>query len=184
MKRLDKLIRAWRTHTAIKHIPPNTHSVFDIGCGDGYLLTKISAEQRHGCDPLLKENLCQDGCELLKDSFPKIIISKKNVAHYDAVFALAVFEHMAIEKIEESASVIKSMLTQNGRLIVTIPQPFVDHILLVLLKLRLIEGQALDEHYGADPNEIVKAISIHLTLTKRKRFQFGLNNIFIFEKKI
>ena len=101
---------------------------------------------------------------------------------YDAIFALAVFEHFSERDIRQSASVIARMLSPEGRLIITVPHPFVDKILDVLIFLHLIDGQALDEHHGFDPDALLTYFSGSLRLVKRERFQFGLNNIFVFGK--
>jgi hypothetical protein len=42
------------------------------------------------------------------------------------------------------------MISPNGRLIITIPHPFVDKILDVLIFLHLIEGQEIEAHHGFD----------------------------------
>jgi hypothetical protein len=74
------------------------------------------------------------------------------------------------------------MLSPKGRLIITIPHPFVDKILAVLSFMHLIEGMALDEHHGFDPDALLTYFSGSLRLVKCGRFQFGLNNIFVFER--
>jgi len=74
------------------------------------------------------------------------------------------------------------MLSDNGQLIVTVPHPFVDKILEGLMLLKLIDGQALEEHHGFDPKSLVTLLAKHLQLKSRKTFQFGLNNLFVFEK--
>lgn len=81
-----------------------------------------------------------------------------------------------------SAEVIAKMLKDDGHLIVTVPDPKVDIILKLLVKLRLIVGQALDEHHGFEPNSLNEIFSKHLVLVKRQHFQFGLNNLFLFKK--
>ncbi len=103
-------------------------------------------------------------------------------ASYDAIFALAVFEHFSDNDMRQSASVIAKMLSPKGRLIVTIPHPFVDKILYFLVSLHLIEGQKLDEHHGFDPNILLTYFSDFLRLVKHEKFQFGLNNVLVFER--
>ena len=74
------------------------------------------------------------------------------------------------------------MLSDNGRLIVTIPHPFVDKILDVLMFMKMIDGQAVDEHHGFDPKSLVDIFSNDLRLTSKTTFQLGLNNLYVFEK--
>ena len=74
------------------------------------------------------------------------------------------------------------MLSPGGRLIITVPHPFVDKILDVLFFLHLIEAETLDEHHGFEPNELFTYFSGALRLVLHERFQLGLNNVFVFEK--
>jgi 2-polyprenyl-3-methyl-5-hydroxy-6-metoxy-1,4-benzoquinol methylase len=182
MKLLDRLIRTWRTNVALKYIPENANNVYDIGCDDGYLLRRLSylSGQLDGIDP--GEIVVKD-FPVTKGFFPGAVDEDKQQQSYDAIFALAVFEHFTESDIKESARVISKMLSPNGRLILTVPHPFVDEILDVLLWLRLIDGQALDEHHGFEPDDLEVYFSDTLKLVRKDTFQFGLNNIFIFERK-
>jgi 2-polyprenyl-3-methyl-5-hydroxy-6-metoxy-1,4-benzoquinol methylase len=184
MKFLDKVIRYWRVKVALSNSPNNMDSVFDIGCDDGYLLDKLRyiSKRCDGVDPRLNADSICSTSEIKKGFFPAVIEDYQMQGAYDAVFALAVFEHFTEEDMQKSASVIYQMLSPGGRLIITVPNPFVDRILDILLFFRLIDGQSLDEHHGFEPNEVLTYFSEVLKLVKRKRFQFGLNNIFIFEK--
>jgi 2-polyprenyl-3-methyl-5-hydroxy-6-metoxy-1,4-benzoquinol methylase len=184
VKMLDKFIRYWRARVALKNRPKVMENVFDIGCDDGYLLHKISAvtKRQDGVDPRLKENLISATSEMKKGFFPSAIEEHQMQGAYDAIFALAVFEHFSENDIQQAASVISRMLSPQGRLILTVPHPFVDKILDVLFFFRLIEGQALEEHHGFDPEALLTYFSKSLCLVKRKSFQFGLNNVFVFER--
>jgi 2-polyprenyl-3-methyl-5-hydroxy-6-metoxy-1,4-benzoquinol methylase len=184
MKFLDKFIRNWRVNVALKNQPKIMENVFDIGCDDGYLLQKLShiTKRQDGIDPRLNTGAISPNSEIKKGFFPSAIEEHQIQGTYDAIFALAVFEHFSEKDIQQSASVIARMLSPEGRLIITVPHPFVDKILDVLLFLHLIEGQALEEHHGFDPETLLGYFSNSLRLIKRERFQFGLNNVFVFEK--
>lgn len=184
MKLLDKFIRSWRVKIALKNTPKTMHKVFDIGCEDGYLLKKLAAsvKRRDGVDPSINSNLITIDSEVRKGYFPAAIEDHQLQGCYDAIFALAVFEHFSELDLKNSVAVILKMLSPNGRLIITVPHPFVDVILDVLKFFHLIDGQALEEHHGFDPDELVKYFSASLKLIKREKFQFGLNNIFVFER--
>ena len=184
MKLLDKFIRHWRVNVALKYCPKVMNNVFDIGCDDGYLLQKLSriTKKQDGVDPRLDAELISSNSELKKGFFPSIIEEYQMQDEYDAIFALAVFEHFSEKDIQQSASVISRMLSPGGRLIITVPHPIVDRILDILMFLRLIEGQALEEHHGFEPEELLIYFSDTLRLVKRERFQLGLNNVFVFER--
>lgn len=184
MKFLDKVLRYWRVKVALSNRPNKMEHVFDIGCDDGYLLNKLGnrLKKRDGVDPQLSADSNIPGAELKKGYFPAAIEEYQMQNTYDAIFALAVFEHFSEKDIQQSASVISRMLSPGGRLIITVPHPFVDKILDILLFLHLIDGQSLEEHHGFEPDELLTYFSESLTLVKRERFQFGLNNVFVFER--
>lgn len=185
MKPLDKFIRYWRVSVALKHRPQIMKNVFDIGCDDGYLLKRLSkiTVRQDGIDPRLPAPLITPTSEIKIGHFPAAISEQQMQGTYDAIFALAVFEHFSETDLQHAAQVIPKMLSPQGRLIVTVPHPFVDNILDILSFLRLIDGQALEEHHGFEPKELLQTFSHSLRLVKQARFQFGLNNIFIFERQ-
>lgn len=179
---LDKFIRYWRVEVALKNRPEIMENVFDIGCDDGYLLKKLSpiTKRQDGVDPrLIANSICQQS-EIKIGLFPSVVEDYQMRGAYDAIFALAVFEHFSERDIRQSASVIARMLSPEGRLIITVPHPFVDKILAVLIFLHLIEGVTFEEHHGFDPETMVGYFSDYLRLIKHERFQFGLNNVFVF----
>jgi 2-polyprenyl-3-methyl-5-hydroxy-6-metoxy-1,4-benzoquinol methylase len=184
MTLLDKFLRYWRIKVALKNRPEIMNNVFDIGCYDGYLLRKLShiTKRQDGIDPRMNTNSISNHSEIKKGFFPAAIEDYQMQASYDAIFALAVFEHFSESDIRQSASVIARMLSPEGWLIITIPHPFVDKILDVFISLHLIDGLQLDEHHGFDPDVLLTCFSDFLRLVKRERYQFGLNNIFVFER--
>ena len=173
-------------HVALKAIPKNAGVFFDIGCDDAYLLKKLSkrANRLDGCDPALDTAITLQNSSLLKGYFPDVVSSQVQNQKYDVIFALAVFEHFTEEALENSSKKIAAMLSDHGLLIVTVPHPFVDTILDVLQTCKLIDGQALEEHHGFDPSTLSDILSKHLILKDHALFQFGLNNLYIFTKRL
>jgi 2-polyprenyl-3-methyl-5-hydroxy-6-metoxy-1,4-benzoquinol methylase len=184
MMLLDKILRYWRVKVALKNRPEIMENVFDISCDDGYLLRKLVniTKRQDGIDPCVKMSSVSNHSEIKKGFFPSAIEDYQMQESYDTIFALAVFEHLSESDLRRSASVIARMLSPEGRLIITIPHPFVDKILDVLISLHLIEGMKVDEHHGFGPDALLTYFSDFLRLVKRERFQFGLNNIFVFKR--
>lgn len=184
MKFIDNVIRYWRVKIALRHVPDDLKSAFDIGCDDGYLLDKLpdTVLIKEGVDPRLVVDDISGNRKLIKGFFPQAIKGHQFKGAYDAIFGLAVFEHFSEEDLVLSAPTISEMLSRNGRLIVTVPHPVVDKILDVLMFFRLIDGQATEEHHGFEPDDLIKYFSSSLKLVKHEKFQFGLNNVFIFER--
>jgi hypothetical protein len=164
--------------------PKKMNSIFDIGCDDGYLFQSIRKVciRMDGIDPRLKKTIKSKKSIFLRGFFPRDINESIPMGVYDAIFALAVFEHFDEKSLLRSAKVIANTLTDEGLLILTVPHPFVDKILDLLLFFRLIDGQALEEHHGFNPESLVFVMSKTLQLVKHKRFQLGLNNVFVFKK--
>lgn len=101
---------------------------------------------------------------------------------YDAIFALAVFEHLSDDDLRDANETLARVLKPGGRLILTVPHPFVDRILGVLMALRLIDGQAVEEHHGFQPKDLLALAGDQVRLVRRSTFQLGLNNLFVFER--
>jgi trans-aconitate methyltransferase len=183
MKAIDKFLRAWRTRIALKAVPKNIVSVLDIGCGDeGYLLRRLNVARRDGIDPTLASEHREPGLHLAIGFFPGDLPMHGQVGPYDAVFALAVFEHLTEHDMAAARAALPDLLSPGGRLIITVPHPFVDRILDILMFLRLIDGQAVEEHHGFDPADLARLASDRIRLIRRTSFQFGLNNLFVFER--
>ena len=185
MKLLDKFIRAWRVKVALSYLPVSTLSAFDIGCDDGFLLKQLgrSVIRKECVDPRISGDISIDGLKLIKGYFPKALENHTTLGPYDVIFSLAVFEHFSEDDLQASATAISNLLSDHGRLIVTVPHPLVDRILDVLLFLRLIDGQATEEHHGFNPTELEGYLSKTLKLIEAKRFQLGLNYVYVFGKK-
>ena len=184
MKPLDKFLQRRRTRMALAACPPNAGKILDIGCGeDAWLLQNINAPTRHGIDPLLTSAKNRNGIELFPESFPENIESLRRRGPYDAIFALAVFEHLSEAQLAAARQGLPDLLTDGGRLVITLPDPLVDHILEWLKALRLIDGMELHQHHGFQPKEILLLNSERLVLSRHRKFQLGLNNLFVFTKR-
>lgn len=157
-------------------------AALDIGCGDAYLLTRIHAGQRTGLDPGIARTRMENGVRLAPGRFPDDLAAIAPDARFDAIFALAVFEHLTEADFAQARNRLPDLLQKHGRLIVTVPHPLVDGILDLLMRLRLIDGQAVHEHHGFEPARMLGLGSDRLRLLCRRRFQFGLNNLFVFER--
>jgi hypothetical protein len=66
-----------------------------------------------------------------------------------------------------------------------VPSPLVDRILKILMGMRVLDGMEVDQHHGYDTNLTIPLFQQNgFALVKYKKFQLGLNNLFVFRKTI
>jgi 2-polyprenyl-3-methyl-5-hydroxy-6-metoxy-1,4-benzoquinol methylase len=182
MTSLDRFLQRWR----IKKVRPFLRAgdrVLDIGSVDGVMFDQIPnlSPKCFGIDPTLKSPISTPKYELVPGFFPRDMPSKDK---FDAITMLAVLEHFPTSGHGSLAAGCANYLRAGGRLIITVPSPAVDHILKVLTALRLIHGMSLEEHHGYAVSDTQKIFSPPaFELLKHERFQLGLNNLFVFERK-
>src|SRR5207302_9201701 len=100
---------------------------------------------------------------------------------FDAVVMLATLEH--IRDKDPLGRACFRLLRPGGRLVITVPAGFVDTIVHVLCALRLADGMSLDEHHGYDPRTTPQVFGRHgFVLERWRRFQLGLNHLFVLQK--
>jgi SAM-dependent methyltransferase len=180
MKQLDKYLRDVRIAKARRFVRRGD-VVVDVGCADGEMFERLgdTIEYGYGIDPTLGEKREAPGYVLYPGVFPDGLPE----ISCDLITMLAVLEHIPEGRQPEVANACRRMLNPGGRLVITVPSPKVDGILDVLGRLRVIDGMSLDEHYGFHPEHTERIFaSPDFRLVERRRFQLGLNNLFVFEK--
>jgi len=103
--------------------------------------------------------------------------------YFDAAVLLAFFEHIPPDVQQILVKDLKNHLKKNAKVIITVPSPMVDFILPVLVFFRLVDHKefAIHQHYGFKPKKLIPLFESNgFTLHKRKYFQLGLNNLFVF----
>lgn len=181
MKAIDRYLQKVRINKAKKFVNKND-SVLDIGSVDGVMFEAWQGyiSKGIGVDPTLKEQITKDNYVLYPGYFPDACPKGET---FDAITLLAVLEHIPSHEQENLAINCHSFLKPKGRLIITVPSPQVDLILEVLTKLKLIDGMSLEEHYGFEPKHTPQIFGEpRFKLIHQSHFQFGLNNLFVFEK--
>jgi SAM-dependent methyltransferase len=132
-------------------------------------------------DPSLPTTRVVDGILLRPGKWPGAGVE---TAGFDVVTLIAVMEH--IPEKEQGAVVLRcrEALKPGGRVILTVPSPRADAVAQMLQKLGLIDGMALEEHYGFDVRN-VGPLFVGAGFRERchRTFELGFNHLFVFERE-
>ena len=94
---------------------------------------------------------------------------------------LAVLEH--VDNPAVLTTECERILASGGCLVLTVPHPTVDIVLDALMFLGIADGMAAEEHHGfnvAGTRSLFETAK--LSLYRERRFQLGLNRLYVFEK--
>lgn len=177
---IDRFLQSWRIRVAAKRIPVNS-DLLDVGCADAALFRSSAKIKSYvGVEPHLQIVATDPRMKLLNGIFPDVPQEDLN---FDCITMLACLEHVPETTQPRLAQRCYELLRPQGRVIISVPNPFVDEILKVLVFLRLIDGMEVGEHYHYDVSLTEGTFTrAGLKLVEHKRFQLGLNNLFVFEK--
>jgi 2-polyprenyl-3-methyl-5-hydroxy-6-metoxy-1,4-benzoquinol methylase len=181
VKFLDRYLRSARIKRGRQFVQPGD-VVIDVGCADGALFKDWQGviERGIGVDPALTAPEKGPNFELYPGTFPDAV---PEGVQADLITMFAVLEHIPPDEQAAMARACARMLKPGGRIVATVPSPRVDTILHVLSSLRLIDGIAMHEHYGFRPDKTPAIFPPpDFELERWQRWQFGLNNLFVFRK--
>jgi SAM-dependent methyltransferase len=179
MRFFDRVLQNWRARMARSWVPAGA-TVLDIGCHQGEFLDSLGAliDSSVGLDPKAS-GTNGPRHRLLPVAFSAPLAFPD--ASFDAVVLLATLEH--IRDKEPLGRECYRLLRPGGRVIITVPSPWVDVILTPLCRFRVADGMSLEEHDGYDPHTTPQYFVPHgFVLEYRRSFQLGLNHLFIFRK--
>jgi 2-polyprenyl-3-methyl-5-hydroxy-6-metoxy-1,4-benzoquinol methylase len=179
MRALDSILRNWRAAKAIPYIRDGDR-LLDVGCFDGSFISRVKHRLSHavGIDPLAQPRR-DDKVEIIRGAFPEGMAFKP--AQFDCITLLAVLEH--IEDREFLSRECFRLPGSGGRVIITVPRPTVDRILKMLLLFRAIDGMSCEQHQMFNTDQTVGVFEqAGFRLVEQRRFQLGLNCLFVFAK--
>jgi 2-polyprenyl-3-methyl-5-hydroxy-6-metoxy-1,4-benzoquinol methylase len=181
MRAVDRWLQRRRMQMAAPYIGVGDR-LLDIGCCDGgfieYVQTRVS--QATGIDPLANPVEGRN-VTILRGAVPAEL--RFAAESFDCITMLATLEH-----VNDPVAVAHDcfrMLKPGGRLILTVPHPFVDRILAALIRTGLSDGMGLgpEPHHGFDVGSTEPTFSqAGFRLIAKRGFELGLNRLFVFEK--
>ncbi len=188
MKKFDYVLQQHRFRRVKKHLS-TTDVVLDFGCHEGQLFKYISGEIAEGigidCDPSFRK----EWDRLTSDSVSFVLGDVDTLNRLPegfrptVVVALAVVEHLTEDQLRQFGQVTAALVASEGRLLITMPSPKVDHILDIAVRARVLDGMDRDAHHGVVVQEVVNILNDSgWELSHWNRFQFGLNNEILFRK--
>jgi 2-polyprenyl-3-methyl-5-hydroxy-6-metoxy-1,4-benzoquinol methylase len=182
MTYIDRVLQRWRIRKAAAFIAPGDQ-LLDIGTADGALFSLVpKLGDSVGVDPELDPARMPSspGIRFYRGLFPEALPTPMK---FDVITMLAVLEHVPPAQQKPLAEACASWLKPGGRVVITVPSPAVDYILAVLKALRLIDGISIEQHYGFETRHVPGIFTPHgLNLVANRRFQCGLNNLFVFQR--
>jgi len=179
MKLADKILQKMRLRAVAPYIKEMDY-ILDVGTGDGAFFRYFDKVSGVGIDPDPKGGNINKRVTIITDIFPSYELKNRN---FDAIVMLAVLEHIPEKKLNAISENCRSFLKMNGLVLITVPSKKVDFILKVLKKIKIVDAETLHQHYGFDVKKVDQLFnSSHFKLLVKRKFQLGLNNLFVFKK--
>lgn len=191
---LEPVPRIFRFIKAFKELPKNKQIIVaDLGSGPKmrayYAMKKagVNISKYYGIDPLISkavvnEFMSNPTIQLIPEAFNKHIPLPDSSVDY--VIFLAVLEH--IDNPKHILHDIPRVLKSGGKAIITTPTPCAKNILeFMSYKLGIFSRREIEEHqnYFVKEDLLLMVKSIKNITVSHTYFEFGLNNMFIIEKK-
>jgi 2-polyprenyl-3-methyl-5-hydroxy-6-metoxy-1,4-benzoquinol methylase len=181
---VDRELQRQRISKAM-HFIPAAGRLLDVGCADGRLLALAQSRSSGEISGIGLDT--DDSLPWIATGFERTIgpfpMKAMEIGVFDVVTMLAVVEHVREAELPNWGATVYDLLKPGGRLIITMPSPAVDRILDFAIKLKVLDGMDAEAHHGASTTFIGPVFAASgLVLVKHSRFQFGLNNLFVFEK--
>lgn len=174
MKFFDRFLQNWRYSKAAPYVKGRC---LDVGCYDGSFLERLPQNEHVGIDVRLRHPM---KCANLFELKPSEVTFTQP---FQTVSCLATYEHLSDEEQRAFWEVSSSRLSEGGTVLLTVPSPKVDHIIHFGRTFGLLNGMDDHQHREVSFTELTSsATRFNFELRVHRKFQLGLNNLFVFEK--
>lgn len=179
MRAIDRFLQGWRIRKASPFVRAGDR-LLDIGCFDGAFIgavcDRVSAAV--GIDPL-GDPAVRGKVTILRGTVPGD--SRLESASFDCVTMLGTLEHVA-----EPAAIGREcfrLLKPGGRVVLTVPHSVIHRVVDVMMRLGISDGMGLAVDFGFDVHSTEPLfVQAGFRVLERRRFQLGLNHLYVFEK--
>lgn len=175
---LSPFLRNRRIAAALPYVQGR---VLDFGCGVGRFSESVPAGNYTGVD------LDEESVSLARRGHPECSFFTAaefagTIGRYDTVVSLAVIEHAPDPK--GFLMELAERLEEGGKIVLTTPHPASDIIHRAGSRIRLFSREADDEHESLLDGKRMAAAAAEagMKITVRKRFLFGINQLFVLER--
>ncbi|MBU4380849.1 class I SAM-dependent methyltransferase [Candidatus Parcubacteria bacterium] len=106
-------------------------------------------------------------------------------AHCDTIVSLAVIEHISVKEVFKIFKKFKDILNMNGRIFITTPTKMAKPVLEFMTFFGIFDKENMGEHkhYWNEKDIRYLAKKAGFAVKKYKKFQFGFNQLAVFEHK-
>ena len=181
MRPVDRILQRWRIRQGLCFLE-GCDCIIDVGAYHGELFQRLGPRlvEGFGIEALLPAPIHEKNYRIVPGFFPAV---RPDHDQWDAITMFAVLEHIPAAEYENLARACHELLREEGRMVITVPAPAVDKILSLLKSVRIIDGMSLEEHHGFLPERTPAIFGApRFRLLAHRRFQLGLNHVFVFEK--
>ncbi len=160
--------------------------ILDIGCDQGYLIPFLPKDIEYtgiDIDQAMLEKAIKNYPQY---QFQQLALSVKTIdqiaqQNYDSITLAAILEHLdnPIDILKQ----LRNLLNPHGRIIITTPHAKSHRLLVLMAKCGLARNDKHEHEHYIDHNMLLEVIRNNMfNLIKYKRFQFGLNQLWVLEK--
>lgn len=172
------LLSSWLRKKRFEAVRPYLHGkILDVGCGVGALSELVPPDSYFGVD------IDEESLQIARKKYTRYRFEKDYPENlqFDTIVLIAIIEHIKTK--HDFLKHLLSMLTKNGRIVITTPHPSTEIVYSLGSKIGLFSPEANEEHDQLiDCNSLKKIITqTGIIISEYKRFLFGANQLFILE---
>ena len=183
---MSPFLEKQRLNQVLKVVHGNKIDILDIGCGK----TKLPKILKDGINSYTGFDLLKNVIDENKKQFPEHLFYCQDILKFDIknkrfnyILMLAFIEHLTYSDTKVLFKKLKSLLKPNDKIIITTPHKKTQKIHEFRAKIGFFSNEAAHEHKCFFDKELLYRLAKEsdLKIKSYKKFQFGLNQLCIYE---